>query len=270
MQSAQAEGFSDLALMSVQLLARLRHTSGQATIPSGDEALMAWGITKRDELPVPQPVDGLKGARARVQEYWWKTAITAKHIRASLSQGTDSMPPAHEMLFLDAAAAFRANDHRKAILYAAIATEVAFGSVIDREYERIISNRHDEKFRIIARPQAGGAPTVYKDPVYERLRRRPDFKVLIHELTFYVLRRSLLAENENLYLKAIRLYLTRNKLAHSGALTEAELQQTFALDNRGSLAALRTALELFSWLGERADFPLPDVQFVVPESGDET
>ena len=118
MQSGEAKGFSNLALISVGLLARLRHASGQATIPSGNEAVVALGITKRDELPVPHPVDDLKGAKTQVQEYWWKTAITAEHIRASLAQGLDFIPPAHEALFLDAAAAYRANDHRKAILYA--------------------------------------------------------------------------------------------------------------------------------------------------------
>jgi hypothetical protein len=267
-QSAEAEGYSSLAKICVELLARLRHAAGQATVPSGDHTVMAWTITKIDEVPVFEPPSGysLEGPKTRVQEYWWRTAITAQHIGTAVMPGVDFVPPAHEMLFLDAAAAHRANDYRKAILYAATSTEVAFGSVIDREYERVLAARSDERFRIIARPQAGGAPTIYKDPVYERLRSRPDFRVLIHELAFYVLRRSLLAENEALYLKAIRLYLTRNKLAHAGVLNEGETQQTYPLDNIGSSAALRTSLELFSWLGERADFPLPMVGLVVPES----
>jgi hypothetical protein len=50
----------------------------------------------------------------------------------------------------------------------------AFGSVIDREYERVIAGQRDPRFRIIERHRAGGE-SIYRDPIYERLRSRPDF-----------------------------------------------------------------------------------------------
>jgi hypothetical protein len=165
------------------------------------------------------------------------------------------------VLFLDAIVAYRENDYRKAILYTAISTEVAFGSVIEEAYERILAGHADERFRVVELRQADG--TVRKDQVYERLqsRARSDFSVFLHELSLYVLRRSLLAENQVLYTDAKRLYSTRNQLVHSGGLAESESSPPYPLDTRGAMAALRTAVALFSWLGVRDDFPLPDDEF---------
>lgn len=109
--------------------------------------------------------------------------------------------------------------------------------------------------------QAGGI-FVRKDPIYERLRHRSDFNVLLHELSLYVLGRSLLAEDQALYANAKRLYSTRNQLVHSGGLLEDETNPPLQLDATGAMTALKTAAALFSWLGLRHDFPLPEGAFV--------
>ena len=101
-----------------------------------------------------------------------------------------------------------------------------------------------------------------QDPIYERLRQRSDFNVLLHELSLHVLRRSLLAENQELYADAKRLYSTRNQLVHSGGLVENETNQPLRLDAGGAMTALQTAIAVFSWLKLRNDFPLPDGEFV--------
>jgi hypothetical protein len=141
-----------------------------------------------------------------------------------------------------------------------MSAEIAFGSKIDEAYANILSTPNDDRFRVIKRPVAGGT-SVSKDPIYEKLRSRDDFKVLLNELALYVLRRSLLSENEPLYLRAIRMYNTRNQLAHTGELDDADSNKTFALDQAGSMAVLQTALDLFSWLGTRTDFQLPTLGF---------
>jgi hypothetical protein len=200
------------------------------------------------------------------QEYLWVTSITAERIKAAIALGPLFVPPTHEALFLDAISAYRGNDHRRAILYAAISTEVAFGFVIDEEYARILATQKDERFRVVELPQAGGV-TIRKDPVYERLRRRSDFSVFLHELSLYVLRRSLLTENQSLYSDATRLYSTRNQLVHSGELAESDANRPYTLDKNGAMAAIRTTAALFAWLGLRSDFPLPSGGFVSHPSG---
>jgi hypothetical protein len=244
-----------------ELLPRLRLLGGQATIPKF-ESCVGYGFNEIEGLPSPNTPE-IQPYKARFQKYLWNTAITAEHLRSAMSLGPDFIPHTHEVLFLEAVAAHRAGDYRSAILYAAISAEVVFGSTIDKEYERVLNASKDERFRIVERTQPGGG-SIRKDPIYERLRSRPDFNLLINELTLYVLRRSLLTEDDLLYQKAKRLYSTRNKIAHSGGLIDEGSNETFALDLGGSMAALETAVALFAWLGRRADFCLPELGFVIP------
>jgi hypothetical protein len=249
----------DDLLVAERLLTALRHLARQATIPTSEALVRSY--FEMDELPTCQPAV-LAPERYTVQKYWFVTATTVGHLRAAAALGLDFVPSTYEVLLLDSIAAHRGGDYRKAVLYAAMSAEIAFGSVIDEEYERIIASRSDVRFRVIAMPQAGGK-SVQKDPIYERLRGRSDFNALIHELSLYVLGRSLLAEDERLYQNAKRLYLTRNKLAHLGELPEGDVSQLYPLDAKGALGAIATTVSLFAWLGEPADFPLPETAFVV-------
>lgn len=255
--------FDDLVPVMADLLVRLRHVSGQATLPRL-ESFISGGETKVDELP-SLPADSSyyeEMARARFQKYLWSTAITAQQIAAAVALGPKFVPPTYEVLFLDAVGAFRGRDYRRAILYATISTEVAFGTVIDDAYNRLLAAPNDDRFRVIALVQAGGT-TARKDPIYERLRNRSDFNLLLHELSLYVLGRSLLVEDQSLYADAKRLYTTRNQIVHSGELVE-ETNPPIRLDTNGAATALKTAIALFSWLGARNDFPLPDDGFLSP------
>jgi hypothetical protein len=254
--------FENLVPIVGDLLARLRHASGQATLPR-PESLVSGGNANIDELPsLSADSSWPKGlSPSRFQKYLWAIAITSERIAAATALVTKFIPPTHEALFLDAVAAFRGYDYRRAVLYSTISTEVAFGTVIDETYDRVLAAQDDERFRVIALSQGGGV-TVRKDPIYERLRHRSDFNVLLHELSLYVLRRSLLAEDQALYADAKRLYSTRNQLVHSGGLVENETNPPLRLDLAGAMTALKTTAALFSWLGLRDDFPLPDDGFV--------
>lgn len=245
-------------LVAERLRIRLRHLGRQATIPTSD-ALARWYF-EVDKLPILQPSILAPDGYA-VQKYWFATAITAEHIRAA-GLSLEAVPPAHEVLILDAIAAYRGGDYRAAVLYAAMSAEVAFGAVIDEAYEQIIASGNDARFRMIVLPQADGK-SVQKDPIYEKLRGRSDFNVLIHELALYILGRSLLMEDEGLYQRAKRLYLTRNKLAHLGELPENDASPLYTLDSKGASAALATTVSLFEWLRQPGDFPLPEVTFAL-------
>lgn len=251
-----------------RLVVRLRHAGGQATVPDFG-SLMFCRLHEITNLPVIASSEMSLDKNTTVQEYWWRTALTAEQLGATTQPDSSFTPPTHEVIFLDAVAAHRRQDFRQTILYSAMATEIAFGTVIDRAYERIIAGPNDGRFRVIARPQAGG-PSVLKDPVYEQLRgrSRSNFHVLIDELAVYTLCRSLLVENEGLYQRAKRLHTTRNKLAHTGVVDDNESNENYPIDEGGAMAALKTASDLFSWLGERADFPLPKRSFVKIADGE--
>jgi hypothetical protein len=241
-----------------RLLLNLLHITGQVTLPRA-ESLMGVQYLEIDALP--EPFLTAEVSMGKVQEFTWKTAITADCIQAAVESIDVFEPPTYEALYFDAAEAHRKSDYRKAILYAAMAAEIVFGWVVDLKYDRLLVEHNDDRHRIIRLPLAGGGE-VYKDPVYEKLRPRADFKLLINEVALYVLNKSLLSENEPLYQRALRLYATRNELAHSGVVTGENPGKTFSLDHVGSINALRTVLDLFSWLGVRADFVLPEVSFV--------
>ncbi len=140
--------------------------------------------------------------------------------------------------------------------------EVAFGSAIDAEYKRIVVDPDDKRFRVITLSKAGGG-SLMKDPVYEKLRDREDFTVRLHELPLYVLRRSLLVEDETLFHRAKRLYKTRNKIVHAGKIDNSRGGEHYTFEM--SLTrndALNTAIKIFSWLGMRANFILPTKHFL--------
>jgi hypothetical protein len=251
----------NLKKIAEDFLLRLRHVGAQATMPK-IESLGAWTFSEIPQLPVYVPPPPTVLSLSMVQKYLWSSAITAKRICSAVALGPDVEPPTHEVILLDAFAAYRADDDRSAILYAAISAETVFGFVIGKEYKRLKSSHDDERFRFIQLTQAG-AVLVHKDPVYERLSRgsRLDFHVLIHELALYVLRRSLLVENELLYKNAKRLHSTRNKIVHSSELGDKGSGDPFPIDKIGSITALETAVALFSWLGERSDYTLPNHEF---------
>ena len=240
------------------LLWRLRHLSGQATLPRSETFESVWPLGL-DHIPAFVPP--LAPGRGAIQSFMFHTAITSEHIYLAANHGDVFDPPTHEGLFLDAIEAYREYDYRKTILFAAMSTEVAFGFKIDNTYKKILAEHADERFRVIKR-HLGGANKVYKDPIYEKLRARADFKTLINELALYVLCRSLISEKEDLYHRALRVYSTRNQLAHAGVLDENKADKAYSLDKKGAMSVLKTAIELFSWLGERADFSLPTFGFV--------
>jgi len=240
-----------------ETLVRMRHISGQATISRNDPMIST--TTFLDQLPEPKFPEDFKGMM-NVATYQLETAVTMAQVAVAFSEAQQFVPPSYENILLDAIAAHRTADFRKAILYAAIACESAVGTTVDEAYEKSILPCTDRRWRVVS--TKSGSQVVTKDPVYEKLRNnRSDFRSLLHELSLYVLGRSLLIENENLYQDAMKLHATRNKLAHIGDLPSSPGDQYIQLDSPGSLVSIKTAVELFGWLGLRHDYVLPNFRF---------
>ena len=159
---------------------------------------------------------------------------------------------------LDAIKAFHGGEYRIAILYSAIAMETLAGVRLEAEYNRLkASSASQSDMRFLSFRQAGGM-VIVKDPIYDYISDRDDFAQLLHIRPLYLLKRSLLDENENLYRDALELYRTRNKIAHRGTGES----NCLSLDETGATKAIKTAIQVLSWFGEKAYYHIDNMTFV--------
>ncbi len=184
------------------------------------------------------------------------TAVTAQHVLAAATMVDQDMQPADSIL-LDSINAWEHRDYRTALLYAAIASETMAATEIDRAHDTILRQGDPmNALRAISFKRPRGE-TVVKDPVFEDLRAKDSFAQLLHVLPLYVMRRSLLVDNETLYQNALKLYNTRNAIAHRGTLAGESAKAFAVLDKDSALDAIEIAIQLFAWFRGRRDFTSP-------------
>lgn len=248
--------FEELDLVVETLLIKLRHISGQATLPltsdigmHGTEKVNELPELARDRLPLYKQFK-----TGSVSHYYWTTAVTSQVMERALTLGCDFTPHMREVMYLDAFKALYSGEYRTAIIYSAVSTEVAVSSAVDEAYQRAKSAEKDDVFRIITLQQAKGAQ-VRKDPIFEGLTERFDAAKLLHQIPLYALRRSLMVEDHKLYTRVRSLYETRNSLLHSGR--RHKNFNLLSLDRRGAADGIRTAHDLFEWLGIKDELPIP-------------
>jgi len=166
------------------------------------------------------------------------------------------------MLLLDAISAYRDGDSKRAILYSAISVETVARTRLSEEYESLLrAGDVNGMLRIISLPQRDGTCAA-KDPIYEYLDSKSEFRLLVHELALYVLKRSLLIENEPLYQDAMKLYRTRNKIVHQGELPAENEASCFTISDAGALAAINCAIGVLKWFGTPDEHILPKGGFI--------
>ncbi len=95
----ESSGESDrLVKLAMDLLTRLRHLAGQATIPQ-PKNFVCIASHLADAVPIrSEPVSPL--GRYSVQEYTFGVAITGDHIRDAAKLGSNYDPPIYEVLLL--------------------------------------------------------------------------------------------------------------------------------------------------------------------------
>jgi hypothetical protein len=153
---------------------------------------------------------------------------------------------------LDAFEAAARLDYRTTILYAAIAVESLAATTLSEEYDRILtSSAADPRFRIVSIPQSQGRMAV-KDPVYECLGSETRFRSLLHERPLYLMGRSLMIDEEALFIRLQTLYQTRNKIVHLGDASGVDL---LSIDRKGAALALDAAVQAFKWFGKAGSYP---------------
>jgi hypothetical protein len=232
------------------VLKRMRYLSGQAPLPTEVGAFSC-----RDLEVLPAPPERVKEVQSDPVPYIRSTAVTFAVILRLASESVEEVPLFAACL-LDAMEAFNQRDFKKAILLSATGAEIVARSCAEGQMRDLLaSNATPNELRIVALPASKGRPE-RSDPVYDALskRARRDFRVLLHELPLYVLQRSLLLEDKDLYDRACILREERNSLAH-----EWTRKPTGPLKDRERAAcALDCARQVFSWFRVEGNYTLPD------------
>jgi hypothetical protein len=245
---------------ATSLLSALRYFSKQADMSTGSDDLNFWEWLELDELPKPAQLATSK-MKWSIKKSIAEVAVTRGHIEAACACDSRFRVPIYDTIFLDAIGAHAAHDYRKSILYSAIALESAAAMVLDEQYEATVKPSTGTKWRMIELP-SGAGKTARKDPVWELLKKRESAKSLLHEWALYILGRSLLVDNEQLFQLAQRLRETRNKIAHQGEPPEPQAGQYLTLDQDGSSDALNCVNAVFTWLGVGSNYKLHEHGFV--------
>jgi|CXWL01.1.fsa_nt_gi hypothetical protein len=106
--------------------------------------------------------------------------------------------------------------------------------------------RADPVIRAVEMHASGG--TVTKDPVYEALSGASGFRSLLHARSLYSLGRSLCVDDPALYAAAVKLYETRNSIAHGESRSDSD--KVFRKSPEGATEALVTAVGVVEWFGD--------------------
>jgi len=247
--AAPEQGHPPAMLAAAKVLQAMRYLARQFALP--DQVIAYSGHALQAGPPIQQISTEDCSETLMLRDYFLSTAVTAEHLEQLASLPPDFVVPAPAAVMLDALHAHVAQDFRKALLYAAIAAEAMASTRLDVEYKRILRARGD-RFRVVDLAGAKGALAT-KDPIYDCLRKSDNFGRLLHERPLYLLGRSLRVEDEPTYTRAIKLYATRSKLAHTGTVPPSN-QATFELSEDGAREGLRTAIKIMEWFGDAGPY----------------
>ncbi len=245
---------SHVVALAQKVIARLRYVSGQFLISSNIELFI--DTPSKDALTRSEMAPFLKlNAKGQymLSDFEFRSALTYSFVQKAAALPDDFDVPVHNQILSDALSAHVESDYRRSILYSCMAIESLALEKLDSAYDSVMQERSTDH-RVVCFPAAGGKDA-WKDPIYELLRARDDFKHLLHEQPLYLIKRSLLREDKDLYDDAIRLYRTRNKLVHRGSppLEKEYLPLTVG----GSKSALLIAIKVVRWLGDDSLYFVP-------------
>lgn len=235
-----------------KLLLNIRYYSKQYTIDSGSDNV---GFSFEKVSSIPEFPDFEETSPSIINERVVGSAISWEHLIAADSAPDNFIVPVFDIVLLDAISAFSNSDYRRAILYAAMAIEIVANTKLEEAYERAIQESPTD-LRIICFHQAGGT-TIKKDPIYESLSEATNFSKALHERPLYLLKKSLLVENDVLYKTALKLYKTRNKIAHHGEPPTDNGDHYFVMNYSSALEAVKCAVDIFKWFGISDPYFIP-------------
>jgi hypothetical protein len=252
--------FFDIIGQISHFLANLRYLSKQFELASGTSSFLSLSLAEVTVLPdLKFPKISSRSMIQLIKQHLIDSAITWNNIQTAAIAPRNTLPPTFDTILLDGIQAFADGDYRRAILYSAMAIEIIAATKLDEVYEMMIQQQGDataDYLRIISMSQAQGQIAI-KDPIYDYLSSRQDFAQLLHERPLYLLKKSLLIENEQLYQTARKLYRTRNKIVHRGEPPTGDDTSYFEMREADALTALECSIQIFRWFGETGEYTIP-------------
>lgn len=243
-QGSEPRGGTDGLLgVAERLLGILRHLARQQGIPRTSVVAFQEKQSKPDYSKVPT-------GEAYMRDYIVQQALTDQHLDKLSRLPSDFEAPIPSDVMIDALDAHLDSDWRKTILYSAIAMESFASTMLDEAYQTALLAK-DRSHRVTTVVVSGGS-TATKDPVYDALSSGDSFGRLLHERPLYLLGRSLMSDDQDLYRRALTVYKTRNKIAHKGLQPEDEAHLPFSRE--GALEALKVSIAVFAWFGDKRPF----------------
>jgi len=238
-------------------LRTLRIASRQATLPTEFFGVNVGQVLQFPALRFP----GAPATKGFLRgTYRVETAATLTLVERIEQAGVAlDVPVCHEVL-LDALRACEIRNAREAIVYAALAVETLVRSVLDAEYRKVLAapsppaHLNVVSQNVVPLPK-GKRSNPRTDPIYDLLLKDSTLARLLHEAPLYLMRRSLLQENAELYGRVVALDRASHRFSH-GRASDPDDDGLFALDQEGALRALAIAVELFDWFGIRG-YALP-------------
>lgn len=224
-----------------------RNVSQQVEIPISTALVGLNDLSLINSAPNGFPVQSLS-----IRKYFYDTAVSKKVIRKVCQMTLKDELPIYHDIILESIAAFSKDDFRKAILYAVIAIETLANVLLDEEYERVLKEKPD--FLRVVRIRQSKNKKVTKDPIFEALAERNDFRLSLHERPLYLLKKSLLIDKQAIYTKAVELYKVRNHIVHKGRPLD---NISFELNKENAETAINCAFEIFKWFGIKTNYFLP-------------
>lgn len=225
------------------LIGSLRYLSGQFQLPNVVRAVvldLQWAGRLRKPTLRAQPgafvQRSLVGCSARF-------SLVPDAVQVSVSGG----PPHWSTFFLDALRAHQGQDWKTALLLSALATEIGVGEAL----EEMLAARLKLIPRppgVVITPVSGGDHQV-SDPVYNALSERMSFRQSLHERPLYLAGKSLMLSEKSTFDSIVRLYTTRNKIAHLGAPSDSDTK-TFPLTREGACTAIEASSRCLTFFGK--------------------
>jgi hypothetical protein len=188
------------------------------------------------------------------RKYYLDTAVNSKLMKNTFGRADKDKFPVYHEIMVESISAYMKDDFRKTILYSAIAVEIAANTILEEEYKKALIINKSKFLRLITIRQPKNM-VVIKDPIYECLSyRKEDFKRTFHERPLYLLRKSLLVDDESLYNRCIKLHQMRNSIVHKSENLDNTIDK---LNQENAAAAIKCATEVFKWLIIKEKYSLP-------------
>lgn len=196
-------------------------------------------------------------------DYYFRSVTwgTIKNADKNLSKKREI--PVYEEMLLEAKKGMIDHEYNKVILFSVIAVESLLAHTYYNAYEKEKKRKQKRKDLRIIKNHDGN----FKDPILKSLLEGTDFKKLLHEIPLYLYKKSILTENQLLYSNILKLYMTRNKIVHWGAPLEFGDSKMFNINEASAEIALKSAVDVFNWIGINRYNELLKSKFVSLESG---